>query len=76
MGLAGLVGRSIGEVGEKDGEEGLNDGDDAYRPIPPSIIGDVGEYPVFGDEGEYPPMPELNGDVGEVLKGLVAPRME
>lgn len=76
MGLAGLVGRSIGDVGEKEGEEGLNDGEVAYRPMPPSIIGDVGEYPALGDDGEYPPMPELNGDVGEVLNGLVAPRIE
>lgn len=37
--------------------------------------GEVGEYPALGDEGEYPPMPApLNGDVGEVLNGLVAPK--
>ena len=75
MGLAGLVGRSIGEVGENDGDEGLNDGDVAYRPAAPSMRGDVGEYPALGEVGEYPPMPALNGDVGDVLNGLVAPRI-
>lgn len=75
-GLVGLVapGRSIGDVGEKDGDDGLNDGVVANRPAPPSMSGDVGEYPALGDVGEYPPMPELNGEVGDVLKGLVAPR--
>lgn len=76
MGEAGLVGRNIGDVGENEGDDGLNEGDVAYLPIPPSMRGEVGEYPAFGDEGEYPPMPELKGDVGDVLKGLVAPRIE
>jgi len=43
LGLAGLVGRTMGDVGENDGDDGLNEGDVAYRPMPPSTRGDVGE---------------------------------
>lgn len=76
VGLVGPPGRSIGDVGENDGDEGLNDGVVANRPAPPSMRGDVGEYPALGEVGEYPPKLELKGDVGDVLKGLVAPRPE
>jgi hypothetical protein len=44
----------MGEVGEKDGDDGLKEGDvGPYRLMPPpSIRGEVGEYPMLGDVGE------------------------